>query len=128
MLRRERDKTSQENRSRIAVMKTMVTELVNGVIDSGRFVGPNKRPEKRPLSVTLFASVGAEATMGLAANCHLMAVGKSGGKSPFAASPRATRPTQCEVVEEAVAGCVSKPRRGEKDAGGSSHAFRGWVG
>ena len=34
-------------------------------------------------------------------------------KSPlFAASPRATRPTQCEVVEEAVAECVSKPREG----------------
>ena len=39
--RSERDKTSQENRSRVVVIKTMVTELVNGVIDSGRFVGPS---------------------------------------------------------------------------------------
>ena len=64
--------------------------------------------------VTLFAtrSVGAEATTGLAANGHLMAVGESGEESPFDADPRATRPTQCEVVEEAVAECVSKPSEG----------------
>ena len=63
---------------------------------------------------TLFAtrSVGAEATTGLAANEHFMAVEESGGESPFDADPRATRPTQCEVVEEAVAECVSKPREG----------------
>ena len=32
-----------------------------------------------------------------------------------------------EAVEEAVAGCVSKPRRGEKDAGGSSLSLRGAI-
>ena len=77
--------------------------------------------------ITLFAtrSVGAEATTGLAANEHLMAVGESGGESPFDADPRATRPFHWVAVEEAVAKCVSKPRRGEKDAGGSSNSFRG---
>ena len=54
-----------------------------------------------------------------------MTVGESGGESPFDADPRATRPFHWVAVEEAVAKCVSKPRRGEKDAGGSSNSFRG---
>ena len=44
----ERDNTSQENRSRVVVIKTMVTELVNGVIDSGRFVGPSSEAGETP--------------------------------------------------------------------------------
>ena len=46
--RSERDNTSQENRSRVVVIKTMVTELVNGVIDSGRFVGPSSEAGETP--------------------------------------------------------------------------------
>ena len=79
-----------------------------------------KRAGDSAVLVTLFAtrSVDAEATTGLAANGHMMMVGESGGESPFAASPRATRPSQWVAVEEAVAKCVSKPREGVGLRGG----------
>ena len=86
--RSERDNTSQENRSRVAVMKTMVTELVNGVIDSGRFVGPSSEAGETPAVGNSVCKRRCRSYHGLAANGHKMMVGESGGESPFVANPR----------------------------------------